>query len=114
MTERRGLRGKVVVITGASRGLGRAVAEQAAARGATVVLAARGAADLDACAHAIVAAGGRASACPTDVTSLEAMQALRDHALREHGRLDAWVNDPLVFVPRDEARRRLALYRGVS
>lgn len=87
------LRDKVVVITGGSRGLGRAIAEQAAARGAIVVLAARSAAELDACAAAIRAAGGRASTCPTDVTSLDAMQALRDHALREHGRLDAWVND---------------------
>lgn len=87
------LRDKVVVITGGSRGLGRAIAEQAAARGAIVVLAARSATELDACAAAIRAAGGRASTCPTDVTTLAAMQALRDHALREHGRLDAWVND---------------------
>jgi len=87
------LRGQVVVITGASRGLGRAIAEQAAAAGAIVVAAARGQADLDRLVADIVAAGGRASACPTDVSSLEQMQALRDHALREHGRLDAWVND---------------------
>lgn len=87
------LRDKVVVITGASRGLGRAVAIEAAGLGAVVVAAARSPAALDELVAEIRAAGGRASACPTDVTSLDAMRALRDHALHEQGRIDAWVND---------------------
>ncbi len=87
------LRDKVVVVTGASRGLGRAIAEQAAAAGAIVVGAARGQVELDRLVAAIVGAGGRASALATDVGSLAQMQALRDHAVREHGRIDAWVND---------------------
>lgn len=87
------LRDKVVVVTGASHGLGCALAKQAAAAGAIVVGAARHQADLDQLVAEIIAAGGRASACVTDVGSFESMLALREHALREHGRLDAWVNN---------------------
>ena len=66
MPDRR-LAGRVAVVTGAGRGIGRAIALQMAAEGASVALAARSADALDATAGAIVAGGGRAIAVPTDL-----------------------------------------------
>jgi len=68
--------GQVVVITGASRGLGRGCAEAFAARGAEVVMVSRGAAELEAAAAALRAAGARARAVPCDVTDPTAVEAL--------------------------------------
>jgi NAD(P)-dependent dehydrogenase (short-subunit alcohol dehydrogenase family) len=68
--------GQVVVVTGASRGLGRGCAEAFAARGAEVVLVSRGAAELEAVAAELRAAGARARAMPCDVTDPAAVAAL--------------------------------------
>ncbi len=68
--------GQVVVVTGASRGLGRGCAAAFAARGAEVVLVSRGAADLEAAAAALRAGGARARAMPCDVTDAAAVGAL--------------------------------------
>ena len=64
----KGLNGKVVVITGASSGIGKAMAREYAAMGAKVVLGARQAEKLDALTKEIVANGGKAAWCATDVT----------------------------------------------
>ncbi len=68
--------GQVVVVTGASRGLGRGCAEAFAARGAEVVLVSRGAAELEEAAAALRAGGARARAMPCDVTDPAAVEAL--------------------------------------
>jgi short-subunit dehydrogenase len=79
---------KVIAITGASAGIGRAAAEQLAAEGAAVVLCARRTAELDAVAADITARGGRALAVTADVTSEVDMQRLVAAAVERFGRLD--------------------------
>ena len=84
---------KVVAITGASSGIGRATALLLAARGAAVVLGARRESPLAAVADEIVAAGGRAAYRATDVTRRQDVQALVDLACDRFGRLDVLVNN---------------------
>lgn len=86
-------RGKVVVITGASDGIGRELALQLAAGGARLVLAARRPEELEAVAAACVARGGEARAVPTDVTDPEACRALIEVAEGAFGGIDALVNN---------------------
>jgi len=85
------LAGRVVAITGASAGIGRACAEQLAREGAAVVLSARRADRLQAIAATLTAAGGRALAVPGDVTSEADMQALVERAVAAFGRLDVMI-----------------------
>ena len=79
---------KVIVITGASAGIGAALAELAVSRGARVVLAARREADLAALATKL---GDRALAVPTDVTRRADNEQLRDRTLAAFGQIDVWV-----------------------
>jgi NAD(P)-dependent dehydrogenase (short-subunit alcohol dehydrogenase family) len=93
------LAGKVAIVTGASRGIGRALALGFADAGAAVVCAAR---TLDACeevAREIVAAGGRAVAVRTDIGDLASHAALVETARAEFGRLDVLVNNAGVLKP---------------
>lgn len=87
------LTGKVVVITGSTRGIGRAMAEACAAEGATVVVSSRTASAVDEAVRALAAAGGSASGRVADVTQTADLEALLAHAVREHGRVDVWVNN---------------------
>ena len=87
-----GLAGAVIVITGASSGIGAETAVQLARRGAAVVLAARSASALDVVVGQCREAGGRAIAQPTDVRDLAAVRALGAAAVGTFGRVDAWVN----------------------
>jgi len=80
--------GKVVVITGASSGLGEATARHLSAQGATVVLGARRADLIERLAADLVAAGGTALALAMDVTRSAGVQALVDTAVALYGRID--------------------------
>ncbi|RDI63987.1 SDR family NAD(P)-dependent oxidoreductase [Nocardia pseudobrasiliensis] len=84
---------KVVLITGATSGVGAAVAHRVAAEGAAVVLGARGKQAGDRIAERIRAAGGRAVFVPTDVTVAEEVARLTETAVNEFGRLDAAFNN---------------------
>jgi len=85
------LAGKVALVTGAGRGIGRAIAEAFAAEGAAVALASRSRADLAEVAGEIRKRQGRALAIPTDVTQDSAVEALLEQTLSELGRLDLLV-----------------------
>ncbi len=87
------LAGKSCVVTGASRGLGRAIALAFADQGADVVLAARSAGDLEALATEVRGKGRRALVRPTDVTDVGQLRALAEAAVAGFGRLDVWVNN---------------------
>ncbi len=84
---------KVVAITGAGRGIGRATALHLASRGAKVVLGARRQAEITAVAREIEAAGGQVAIQQTDVTKRTDLQALVDLACDRFGRLDVIVNN---------------------
>jgi NADP-dependent 3-hydroxy acid dehydrogenase YdfG len=88
-----GIEGKIVVITGASSGLGEATARLLSSQGASVVLGARRAARLQSLAEALTEAGGKAIALPTDVTQPDQVQALVDAAVQAFGRIDVMINN---------------------
>ncbi|MFC6982286.1 SDR family NAD(P)-dependent oxidoreductase [Streptomyces cirratus] len=92
------LKKRVVVITGASSGIGRATALACARRGAHVVLAARSARELDRVAQQCERRGGRALAVPTDVTDPGSVTALAAAATARFGRIDVWANAAGVGV----------------
>jgi NAD(P)-dependent dehydrogenase (short-subunit alcohol dehydrogenase family) len=92
------LRGKVVVMTGASSGLGRAGAVELARCGATLVLAARRGGALEETAAMCRAAGARVVVQETDVTDRAQVQRLADVALAEAGGLDIWINNAGVTL----------------
>jgi len=84
------MQGKVVVITGASGGIGAALAEQVAARGASVVLVARRPAEL---AGAAARCGNNGLAVVADVTRRDEVRRVVQEALARFGRIDVWVNN---------------------
>lgn len=88
-----GIENKTVAITGAGRGIGRAIALHLAARGARVVLGARGEAEIAAVAREVEAAGGLAVFRPTDVTKRTDLEGLVELACDRFGRLDVIVNN---------------------
>jgi 2-deoxy-D-gluconate 3-dehydrogenase len=92
------LTGRVAVVTGASRGIGRAAAIALAEAGADVTLAARTVADLEDTADAVKAAGTRALVVPTDVSSPEALEQLVARTVEHFGRLDVMVNNSGIGV----------------
>lgn len=87
------IEGKVIVITGASSGMGEAAARHLSAQGATVVLGARRADRIEALAQELILKGGKALAVQTDVTQLESVQNLVDTAVRTYGRIDVLLNN---------------------
>ncbi|MDQ0848730.1 short-subunit dehydrogenase [Arthrobacter sp. B3I9] len=91
-------KGLVVVITGASSGIGRATALRFAKNRARLVLAARSTKALETVAEECRKRGAQAIAVPTDVTDPEAVQALAARAVHEFGRLDVWVNNAAISV----------------
>ena len=106
-TDNTNVAGKIVVITGASSGLGEATARHLAERGAAVVLGARRAERLQALVEEITQQGGRASAIVTDVTSAAQVQALVDSAVDAHGRIDVILNNAGVMPHSPLERRKI-------
>jgi glucose 1-dehydrogenase len=111
------LQGKVVVVTGSTRGIGRAIAEACAAHGATVVVSSRiESAVVDTVAD-IAAAGRTASGVVCDVSDPDAVAGLFAHACETHGRVDVWFNNagispgyrPLPDLTTDELARTTAV-----
>lgn len=84
---------KVVAVTGATRGLGRQIAQGFADQGATVVVVSRKAAECEATAAELSAAGGSAAAMPCDVSSWSACETLIAGIAERFGRLDVLVNN---------------------
>src|SRR5687768_9549429 len=87
------LRDRVVVITGASSGIGRAAARAFADAGARVVLAARNKETLDEVCSDCTRRGAHALVVPTDVTDAEAMSELARKAVEAFGQIDVWINN---------------------
>ena len=103
---------QVIVITGASSGIGLVTAKRAAAKGAAVLLVARSDGALGEAVRAINNAGGRADFHVADVSDPAQVEAAADKAVARFGRIDTWVNDAgvviyakLVDTPLDEHRR---------
>ncbi|WP_216593632.1 SDR family oxidoreductase [Arsenicicoccus sp. oral taxon 190] len=95
---------RVVAVTGASGGIGRATAIELARRGADVALIARGEAGLAGAAREVEQAGGHALTVPTDVADPDAVRAAVERVERELGPIDVWVNVAFtsVFAPFEE------------
>jgi NAD(P)-dependent dehydrogenase (short-subunit alcohol dehydrogenase family) len=106
------IKDQVVVVTGASSGIGLATALEAGKRGARVVLASRDEQDIRNAAEQITAAGGQAISVVADVGDKAAMESVAEQAVAAFGRIDTWVNNAGVSiyglieeVPLDDAHR---------
>jgi 3-oxoacyl-[acyl-carrier protein] reductase len=98
------LSGRIAIVTGASRGIGRAIARELAAQGAVIIAAARGE-HARAVAEEITAAGGRAHTASVDVTDRVSVDRMVASALEQHGRVDVLVNN--AGIARDQLLLRM-------
>jgi short-subunit dehydrogenase len=92
------VKNEIVVVTGASAGLGRAIAREFGSRGAHVGLIARGTDGLNAAKREIESAGGRALVLPTDVADAKAVDQAADSVEKELGPIDIWINNAMASV----------------
>ncbi len=105
------LEGKIAIVTGASNGIGRGIAETFAANGAKTVLVARRAALLDEVAAGIRSRGGEALPLPADLTHEDAVIALFATVKKTYGRLDVLVNNAGIATHRETEDITLAYWR---
>lgn len=98
------LTGKIALVTGASRGIGRGIAMMLAKQGATVLAAAR-AENATPTVEAIINAGGKAEAVSIDVTDSKALEALPGQIVARHGRLDVLISN--AGIARDQLLMRM-------
>jgi NAD(P)-dependent dehydrogenase (short-subunit alcohol dehydrogenase family) len=91
------LEGQVAIVTGAGRGIGRAIALELASLGADIVVAELDRATASDTATAVERLGRRASAVRVDVTDADDRQAMVDHTMREYGRIDVLVNNAGIY-----------------
>lgn len=89
---------EVVVITGASAGIGRATAREFAQRGCKVALLARGKAGLEAAAREVENLGGEALVLPTDVADWDAVKRAADAVVERFGVIDIWINNAFAGI----------------
>jgi len=112
---------ETVVVTGASAGLGRAIAREFGKNGSNVVLLARGEKGLEGAAAEVESEGGHAHIIPTDVSDSEAVERAAEEAERHFGPIDIWINNAMVTVlapakqmqPEEYKRATEVTYLGV-
>ena len=109
----RSLHGKAIVVTGASSGVGRALARAFAERGAKVALLARGVDGLERAAVEVAERGGEALVLPLDVANAAAVDAAAARVAAEWGGIDVWINDAMVSVFAPVAQTTADEYRRV-
>jgi 3-oxoacyl-[acyl-carrier protein] reductase len=93
MTNGKTLNGRTALVTGASRGIGAAIAKELAGEGANVVLVGRDRAALDRTATEITTSGGKADVFACDITAIDEVQALAEHVRQRFGQLYVLVNN---------------------
>ena len=107
------LAGRTAVITGASKGLGKAMALALAAEGVRIALVSRDAALLDGVVRQIAAAGGDSSAFPADVTSEEQVSAIADQIVVRFGKVNILINNAGINIRKSVTDFTLAEWRSV-
>jgi short-subunit dehydrogenase len=105
---------EVVVVTGASAGVGRAVVREFAAHGARLGLIARGADGLAAARDEAVELGAEAEVCPLDVSDADAIEAAATRIEERFGPIDVWINNAMVSVFSPVSQMRADEYRRVT
>ncbi|HZF73643.1 MAG TPA: SDR family NAD(P)-dependent oxidoreductase, partial [Gemmatimonadaceae bacterium] len=109
-----GQRGDVVVITGASAGLGRAIANRFATNGARLAITARGRERLEQAKVELEALGAEVLVFSEDVADADAMERIAETVERELGPIDIWINNAMVSVFSPIKQMEPAEYRRVT